>query len=254
MYAVGRPLSVLLSVGILIAPSPLPNALAAPPTDSAAVEALSGLPAPHFSPDYAAGDAAGDAPGDAAAAALAATADVVRAATAEETAAFHALALASQELAAARERLSPLTVDTARPRAVGTTVGQIGIYYPLLGALDGPASQYGLWFDAETGRVTAEAEFVRLADGVRARVVVEGSMVVDGRLEDPGATDGDFWDCLKECLGAVMDDDLVYILRSLCLRYCGPWPAPWCHACLLAVGILEAGMVSGCTHTCLKHP
>jgi len=94
---------------------------------------------------------------------------------------------------------------------------------------------------------------VRTSDGIRARLAAGGEVFFDGLLGDVGgATEGDFWDCLESCLGLVADQDIIVILRSACLRYCSPWPALWCQGCLIAVGVLEAGMISGCTHKCWR--
>jgi hypothetical protein len=184
---------------------------------------------------------------------LTAAARVVRPASAEEAARAHSLALQSAELAASRARLAPLTIDTSSPRAVGTTIGQVAVYYPVHGAMDGPASQVGLWFDAASGRVVGEAAFVRTPEGIHARLASDGRVLYDGILDEPaGTTDGDFWDCLERCLGLVADQDILVILRSACLKYCSPWPALWCQGCLMAVGVLEAGMISGCTYDCWR--
>lgn len=198
-------------------------------------------------------DVAADSPApDAAARSLAASARIVRPATTAESTRFHAAALGSPELAAARLRLSPVVIDTSAPRAVGTTVGRVAVYYPLRGAGDGPANQYGLWFDAATATVVGEVEFLRTAAGLRARMVTEGVLVLDGRLTVPDHTDGDFWDCLRWCLGEVADQDVLFVLRAACSKFCSPWPALWCQTCLLGVGVLEAGMISGCTYGCWR--
>jgi hypothetical protein len=181
---------------------------------------------------------------------LDATLRVLRPAGPEELAAASQRAQQSAELAAARQRLAPLVIDTAAPRAVGTTVGLVGLYYPIRGAIDGVTSQYALWFDTSTDAVVAEADFVRRANGQYARLVTGGSVVLDGMLDKSSRSTDEFWKCLDWCLGAVANDDLILVLHAACVKFCGVWPSELCVACLVAVGTLELGMVSGCTYTC----
>jgi len=184
---------------------------------------------------------------------LQATARAIRPATDPEGATFGALARTSPVLDAARARLAPLLIDTAHPRFVGTTVGLIGVYYPIRGAIDGPASQYALWFDTATGGVTGEAEFVHNEAGVRVRIAVAGEVVMDEIVD--GATPaqgGDFWSCFRWCVGESLSSEVYAIIRAVCGRLCFPVPSFFCDKCMIALGILEAGMITGCTYTCMN--
>lgn len=183
---------------------------------------------------------------------LQATASVIREATEAEGAWAVPLALRSEEVGAARLRLAPLSIDIAHPRLVGTTVGRIGVYFPIRGAIDGPASQYGLWFDAATRAIVAEAEFVHLADGVDTRIVLGGKTVIDETLGVGSAPGQDFWSCFRWCVGASLSNEVYVVLRTLCGKACYPWPNVWCELCMIGVSILEVGMISGCTNTCTR--
>lgn len=174
----------------------------------------------------------------------------IRAATQEEVDRFLVPARTSDALAAARVRLAPLEIDADAPRFVGTTIGRLGVYYPIRGAVDGVLSQYSVWFDTATEQVVAEADIIRRADGVHVRLVSEGRVTFDGPLPGAGLEEGAFWDCFRWCVGAVLDDDVYYLVRGMCSLACERWPMQVCQSCMIALGILEAGMISGCTYTC----
>lgn len=174
----------------------------------------------------------------------------IRVATQEEMDRFLVPARTSEALAAARLRLAPLEIDADSPRFVGTTIGQFGVYYPIRGAVDGVLSQYSIWFDVSSEQVVAEADIVQQADGVHVRLVSGGRVAFDGPLPGAGLEDGDFWDCFRWCVGAVLEDDVYYFVRGICSIACERWPMQVCQLCIVGLGVLEAGMISGCTYTC----
>jgi hypothetical protein len=186
---------------------------------------------------------------------LLATARRVRPATPDEVATYGGLAVASLQLKAARTRLDPLWIDEATPRVIGTTVGWVGVSFPVHGAIEGLTSHYTLWYETAGNAVVAEAEFVTLPEGVRGRVVLRGEVVIDGWLDpDPPPSGGDFWECFKWCVGASLSHDVYIILRAACNRACVPLPNIFCELCMIGLSVLEVGMISGCTHACIRNP
>ena len=86
---------------------------------------------------------------------------------------------------------------------------------------------------------------------VTVTVNAAGEVAFEETLSEASGPENEFWDCFRWCVGASLTHDVYVVLRAVCGRLCHPWPNAWCEVCMIGLGILEVGMISGCTYTCV---
>jgi hypothetical protein len=183
-------------------------------------------------------------------AAVARSAAMLGPATSHQAAEYTALASRRPELQRAAEEVRAEGWLQTPPRVVRTTFGWVGVHYGISPDGAGQVGQYALWFDGASREVVAQALFIDGPAQLRARISVHGNLVFDGLVDDPEIDGDKFWDCLNQCTGKVLDHRLYMLIRAVCSRACVP-VTPYCAPCVIALSALEAGMISGCVHSCI---